>query len=449
MGRKIFGTDGIRATVNKSPLTAGEILKVAQATGLHFMRGDHRHLVVIAKDTRLSGYMLEPALTAGFTSVGMDVILVGPMPTPAVSMLIRSLRADLGIMISASHNLANDNGIKIFGPDGHKLPDDVEKKIEAKVESLDESDLVAPSHLGRARRLDDAPGRYIEHVKSTFPKHLTLNGLKIVIDCAHGAAYKIAPTVLWELGADIIPIGVTPDGLNINENCGATATESLRRAVVDHQADIGIALDGDADRIIVSDEKGTIIDGDQLIAAIARHWQKEGLLNKNTVVTTLMSNIGLEHYLTKRDIKMIRTQVGDRYVSAEMHKQGYNLGGEQSGHIILSDYGTTGDGLLAGLQVLALLVHQNKPASEVLQKFNPVPQLLKNYRYSNPKVLESAPLKATIDEAHQKLALADGRLLIRKSGTEPLVRVMAECEDAELMRSTVDEIIDCLTVQDQ
>lgn len=448
MTRKIFGTDGIRGTVNKEPLTANTILKVAQAAGLKFMRGNHRHLVVIAKDTRLSGYMVEPALTSGFTSVGMDVILVGPMPTPAVSMLIRSLRADLGVMISASHNLADDNGIKIFGPDGHKLPDSVEKEIEGKMASLAESDLVIPPQLGRARRLDDAPGRYIEHVKSTFPKRKTLKGLKIVIDCAHGAAYKIAPTVLWELGADILPIGVTPDGHNINKDCGATATETLRRSVVDHKAHIGIALDGDADRIIVSDEKGTIIDGDQIIAALARYWQKQGKLNKNTVVTTQMSNIGLEHYLAKKEIKMIRSQVGDRYVTAEMFKHGYNLGGEQSGHIILSDYGTTGDGLLAGLQILSLLVDSQKPASEVLQKFNPVPQALKNYKFKHIKLLENKKVTQCIDTAEKKLVVANGRLLIRKSGTEPLVRVMAECEDSELLRSTLDDIMSCLKEND-
>jgi len=445
---KIFGTDGIRSTVNKEPLTASTILKVAQATGLQFMRGDHRHLVVIAKDTRLSGYMVEPALTAGFTSVGMDVILVGPMPTPAVSMLIRSLRADLGVMISASHNPAEDNGIKIFGPDGRKLPDSIEKEIENKISNLEESDLVNPANLGRARRLDDAPGRYIEHIKSTFPKGKTLQGLKIIIDCANGAAYKIAPTVLWELGADIISIGDDPDGHNINKNCGATATEALKRSVVDNKAHIGIALDGDADRIIVSDEKGNIVDGDQIIASLARYLQKENKLNKNTVVTTQMSNIGLEHYLTKKNIKMIRTQVGDRYVTAEMFKNGYNLGGEQSGHIILSDYGTTGDGLLAGLQVLSLLVDSNKPASDILQKFNPVPQLLKNYRFKNINLLENTSVKDCMDTAEEKLSKAKGRLLIRKSGTEPLVRVMAECEDSELLISIIDDIILCLKEND-
>lgn len=448
MTNKIFGTDGIRSTVNKEPLTASTILKVAQATGLQFMRGDHRHLVVIAKDTRLSGYMVEPALTAGFTSVGMDVILVGPMPTPAVSMLIRSLRADLGVMISASHNPAEDNGIKIFGPDGRKLPDSIEKEIENKISNLEESDLVNPANLGRARRLDDAPGRYIEHIKSTFPKGKTLQGLKIIIDCANGAAYKIAPTVLWELGADIISIGDDPDGHNINKNCGATATEALKRSVVDNKAHIGIALDGDADRIIVSDEKGNIVDGDQIIASLARYLQKENKLNKNTVVTTQMSNIGLEHYLTKKNIKMIRTQVGDRYVTAEMFKNGYNLGGEQSGHIILSDYGTTGDGLLAGLQVLSLLVDSNKPASDILQKFNPVPQLLKNYRFKNINLLENTSVKDCMDTAEEKLSKAKGRLLIRKSGTEPLVRVMAECEDSELLISIIDDIILCLKEND-
>ncbi len=448
MTKKIFGTDGIRSTVNKEPLTASTILKVAQATGLQFMRGDHRHLVVIAKDTRLSGYMVEPALTAGFTSVGMDVILVGPMPTPAVSMLIRSLRADLGVMISASHNPADDNGIKIFGPDGRKLPDSVEKEIENKILNLQESDLVSPANLGRARRLDDAPGRYIEHIKNTFPKGKTLQGLKIIIDCANGAAYKIAPTVLWELGADIISIGDDPDGHNINKNCGATATEALKRSVVDNKAHIGIALDGDADRIIVSDEKGNIIDGDQIIASLARYWQKENKLNKNTVVTTQMSNIGLEHYLTKKGIQMIRTQVGDRYVTTEMFKNGYNLGGEQSGHIILSDYGTTGDGLLAGLQILSLLVDSNKPASNILQKFSPVPQLLKNYKFKDIDLLDNKTVKECMEAAEKKLIDAKGRLLIRKSGTEPLVRVMAECEDSELLISIIDDIILCLKEND-
>jgi phosphoglucosamine mutase len=446
--RKIFGTDGIRGTVNKEPLTASTILKAAQATGLNFMRGNHRHLVVIAKDTRLSGYMLEPALTSGFTSVGMDVILVGPMPTPAVSMLIRSLRADLGIMISASHNLANDNGIKIFGPDGHKLPDSIEKAIEEKMDSLNENDLAAAASLGRAKRLDDAPGRYIEHVKSTFPKGKTLKGLKVVIDCAHGAAYKIAPTVLWELGASIIPIGVQPDGLNINQNVGATSTELLRKTVKENNADIGIALDGDADRIIVSDENGEIVDGDQIIAALAWYWKQKGTLNKNTVVTTQMSNIGLDHFLKENGIQMIRSQVGDRYVSAEMFKNGYNLGGEQSGHIILSDYGTTGDGLLAGLQVLSLLVDAKKPASQILRKFIPVPQLLENYRFKNKNLLEDTTVKKAIQQAEKTLKQENGRLLIRKSGTEPLVRVMGECEDAKVLKSSVAEIIHTLQSKD-
>ncbi len=449
MTRKIFGTDGIRSLVNRGPLTPGTILNVAQATGLQFMRGDHRHLVIIAKDTRLSGYMLEPALTAGFTSVGMDVILVGPMPTPAVSMLIRSLRADLGIMISASHNPADDNGIKIFGPDGQKLPDSVEKDIEAKADSLTETDLVMPSKLGRARRLDDAPGRYIEHVKSTFPKGKTLQGLKIVIDCANGAAYKIAPTVLWELGAEIIPIGIHPDGRNINQNCGATSTGALQKSVVDNKADIGIALDGDADRIIVSDEKGHIVDGDQLIATLACHWQENDKLNHNTVVTTLMSNIGLENYLATKGIKMIRTQVGDRYVSAEMLNNNYNLGGEQSGHIILSDYGTTGDGLLAGLQILSILVESRQPASKVLQKFKAVPQSLKNYRFKDQTLLENSIVKNCMNVAEKKLTDAGGRLLIRKSGTEPLVRVMAECEDADLLNTAIDDVIQCLEKTDK
>ncbi len=439
MSNSLFGTDGIRGTANQEPMTAGTALRVGMAAGLQFTRGDHRHRVVIGKDTRLSGYMIEPALTAGFVSVGMDVILVGPMPTPAVAMLTRSLRADLGVMISASHNAYQDNGIKLFGPDGWKLSDEVEQEIENRVRGTDADGLAAPSRLGRAQRLDDAQGRYIEFVKNTLPKGQKLAGLKIVIDCAHGAAYKVAPTVLWELEAEVIPIGVRPDGFNINRDCGSTHPQTLSEAVVAHHADIGIALDGDADRLVMVDENGRIIDGDQLMALIAESWQRQGLLRGNGIVATVMSNLGLERYITALGLALERTAVGDRQVVESMRRGGFNLGGEQSGHIILSDFATTGDGLIAGLQVLSVIAESGRPASEVCRRFEPLPQLLKNVRHGGGALLENRQVIAAIAAAETRLG-SSGRVLIRPSGTEPLIRVMAEGEDARLIELIVDDI---------
>ncbi|WP_293945093.1 phosphoglucosamine mutase [Sphingomonas sp.] len=443
MTRKFFGTDGIRGKTNTPPMTAETALKVGQAAGAHFMRGDHRHRVVIGKDTRLSGYMMESALVAGFNSVGMDVVLLGPMPTPAVAMLTRSMRADLGVMISASHNKFYDNGIKLFGPDGYKLSDADELAIEARLDQVPV--LVAPEKIGRARRIDDARGRYIHFAKSTFPERLRLDGLKVVIDCANGAAYSVAPEALWELGANVIPLGVKPDGLNINEGCGSTEPMLLRETVVASGADIGLALDGDADRLIVVDEKGEVIDGDQLMALIAiDHHRREALMG-NAVVSTVMSNLGLERRLAEEGIALERTQVGDRYVLEAMRARGRNVGGEQSGHIILSDHSTTGDGLVAGLQVLAALIDQDKPASELLHLFEPVPQLLKNVRFAKGQPLDDAAVKAVIADAEAKLA-GRGRLVIRKSGTEPLIRVMAEGDDLAMVETLVDGICDAVRV---
>ena len=435
--RKLFGTDGIRGTANKDPMTAETALKVAVAAGRHFTRGQHRHLVVIGKDTRLSGYMLEPALTAGFISIGMDVVLLGPMPTPGVAMLTRSLRADLGVVISASHNPYDDNGIKLFGPDGYKLSDEIETEIERNIDVRE--GLAAPGKLGRARRLDDAEGRYIEFVKATFPKGLRLDGLRIVVDCANGAAYKMAPTVLWELGADVVRVGVTPDGFNINDKCGATHTETLQSHVVAHGADLGIALDGDADRVILIDEHGHPIDGDQVMALIARSWGKGGKLRGGGVVGTVMSNLGLERFLSSQKLTLARAAVGDRYVVEMMRASDYNLGGEQSGHIILSDYATTGDGLVAALQVLAVLVDSGKRASELCRVFEPLPQLLKNVRFKGGAPLEVDSVKKAILDAEKVLGKT-GRVLIRKSGTEPLIRVMAEGEDMVLIERLVSQI---------
>ena len=443
MNRKLFGTDGIRGTANTEPMTAETALKVGMAAAAHFTRGSHRHRVVIGKDTRLSGYMIEPALTAGFVSMGMDVFLVGPMPTPAIAMLTRSLRADLGVMISASHNPFGDNGIKLFGPDGYKLSDAGESEIENRIDDELARDLASPERLGRAKRLDDAQGRYTEHVKSTFPKGRTLDGLKIVVDCANGAAYKVAPDVLWELGADVIPIGVNPDGFNINKDCGSTCTSTLCEAVVAHGADIGIALDGDADRVLISDEKGQLVDGDQLMAVIARQWAENGKLKGNGLVATVMSNLGLEHFLTGIGLDLMRTQVGDRYVVEHMRKNGFNIGGEQSGHIILGDYGSTGDGLVAALQVLSVLVTAVGPVSEVCRPFEPLPQLLRNVSYSGGQPLEDAAVKKSISSGEERLA-GTGRLLIRKSGTEPLIRVMAEGEDQALVSSVVNDIVEAV-----
>ena len=444
MTRKLFGTDGIRGTANSEPMTAETALKVGMAAGAQFTRGTHRHRVVIGKDTRLSGYMIEPALTAGFVSVGMDVVLVGPMPTPAVAMLTRSLRADIGVMVSASHNPYEDNGIKLFGPDGYKLSDEVEAEIEARIRG-DHSDILATSpKLGRAQRLEDAAGRYIEYAKNTFPKGRNLSGLKIVVDCANGAAYKVAPTVLWELEADVIPIGVSPDGFNINRNCGSTATETMRTAVITHHADLGIALDGDADRLVMSDENGQLVDGDQLMAVIAERWQEEGRLKGQSVVATIMSNLGLERFLNERKLELIRTKVGDRYVLEEMLRSGYNLGGEQSGHMILSDFSTTGDGLIAALQVLSVIADSGRRTSEVCRKFHPIPQVLKNVRYNGGKPLEHDQVKRAIEDARQRLGNR-GRVVIRPSGTEPLIRVMAEGDDQLVVSAIVDEIVDAVS----
>jgi len=441
MTRKFFGTDGIRGQTNTEPMTAQTALRVGQAAGAHFLRGDHRHRVVIGKDTRLSGYMMESALVAGFTSVGMDVVLLGPMPTPAVAMLTTSMRADLGVMISASHNPFADNGIKLFGPDGYKLSDDDEREIEARLEQ--QPKLVSPDSIGRARRIDDARGRYIHHVKSTFPDRLRLDGLKIAIDCANGAAYHVAPEALWELGAEVIPLGVDPDGLNINRRCGSTHPQALQETVVASGADIGLALDGDADRLIVVDEQGRLIDGDQLMALIALDYQRRGIL-KGAVIATVMSNLGFERRLQEAGIELVRTQVGDRYVLEAMRERGCNVGGEQSGHIILTDHSTTGDGLVAALQVLAAVVDSGKRASEVLDQFEPVPQLLKNVRFNGGSPMDNETVKQRIADGERELS-GRGRLLIRKSGTEPLIRVMAEGDDPALVERIVDGI--CEAVQ--
>ena len=442
MTRRFFGTDGIRGTTNAEPMTAQTALAVGMAAGAHFLRGDHRHRVVIGKDTRLSGYMMESAMVAGFTSVGMDVVLLGPMPTPAVAMLTRSMRADLGVMISASHNPFADNGIKLFGPDGYKLSDDTEHAIEKR---MDQGPRLAKSaEIGRARRIDDARGRYIQFAKDTFPENLRLDGLKVVLDCANGAAYHVAPEALWELGADVVPLGVSPNGLNINEDCGSTHPQLLQETVVASGADIGLALDGDADRLIVSDERGQLVDGDQLMALIALGLHGRGELHGDAVVATVMSNLGLERKLGEKGLSLVRTQVGDRYVLEEMRRSGCNVGGEQSGHIILADHSTTGDGLVAGLQVLAALVEAKKPASELLRQFEPLPQLLKNVRFNGGAPLEDASVRKRIAAAEAELE-GRGRLVIRKSGTEPLIRVMAEGDDPALVERLVDDI--CEAVQ--
>ena len=438
--RSFFGTDGIRGTANIAPMTADVALAVGRAAGAEFTRGGHRHRVVIGKDTRLSGYMLEPALTAGFISVGMDVFLLGPLPTPAVAMLTRSMRADLGVVISASHNPFQDNGIKLFGPDGYKLSDEVEARIEERMRSQD--GLAAPESLGRAQRLDDAVGRYIEFVKASFPKGLTLDGLKIVVDCAHGAAYKVAPTVLRELGAKVVALGVEPNGFNINEDCGSTHPAAMQAAVKKHKADLGIALDGDADRVVMADETGALLDGDQLMALIATVWSRSGRLKGDAIVATVMSNLGLERYLDGLGLGLVRTGVGDRYVVEKMRESGINVGGEQSGHIVLSDHATTGDGLIAALQVLAACVEARKPASAVGRLFRPLPQLLKNVA-GEPSALDSKPVQAAVREAEAVLGKS-GRLLIRPSGTEPLLRVMAEGDDQKTVAAAVDRVISAI-----
>jgi phosphoglucosamine mutase len=441
--RRLFGTDGIRGTANTDPMTAEVALRLGQAAGLLFTRGSHRHQVIIGKDTRLSGYMIEPALTAGFIGAGMDVVLAGPLPTPAIAMLTRSLRADLGVMISASHNPYQDNGIKLFGPDGVKLSDDTESEIEALMASDLTTRLAASASLGRAARLVDAAGRYIETAKATFPRGRRLDGLKIVVDCANGAAYKVAPAALWELGATVIPVGVAPDGFNINRGCGSTTPEMLCAKVVEHGADLGIALDGDADRVLLADEHGRLIDGDQILALIAGQFHADGRLRGGGVVATVMSNLGLERHIAGLGLAFHRTRVGDRYVAEQMRATGINVGGEQSGHLILSDYATTGDGLIAALQVLAALVESGRPASSACHLFDPLPQRLRNVRIGAHDPTEHPAIQQAIADAGAALE-GRGRLLIRASGTEPLIRVMAEAEDEALVTRVVDGLCDLL-----
>jgi phosphoglucosamine mutase len=445
MVRKYFGTDGIRGRAN-GVITPELALKVGQATGLVFRRGEHRHRVVIGKDTRLSGYMIETALVAGFTSVGMDVLLLGPMPTPAVAMLTRSMRADLGVMISASHNPFDDNGIKLFGPDGYKLSDEVEHKIEALIDGDMTKQLAKSAELGRARRIDGVHDRYIEFAKRTMPRNLSLDGLRVVIDCANGAAYRVAPEALWELGADVVSIGVEPDGFNINHDCGSTAPDALVRKVREMRADIGVALDGDADRVVIADEQGHLVDGDQLLAVIAESWAEDDLLTKPGIVGTVMSNLGLERHLQSLKLSLARTPVGDRYVLEHMRQHGYNVGGEQSGHIILSNYTTTGDGFIAALQLLAVVKKKNKPVSEVCHRFEPLPQILRNVRYRGGKPLEHAKVRSAIADAEHRLN-GHGRLVVRPSGTEPVIRIMGEGDDKAMVEEVVDGIVDALTEQ--
>lgn len=440
MARTLFGTDGIRGQANTEPMTATTALNVAMATGQVLKRGSHRNKVIIGKDTRLSGYMIEPAMVAGFVAMGMDVFLVGPLPTPAIAMLTRSMRCDLGVMISASHNPYSDNGIKLFGADGYKLDDKTESAIEEIcTNGLNSGDLASADNLGRAQRIDDAMGRYIEYAKNTFPRGLRLDGLKIVVDCANGAAYKVAPRVLWELGAEVITLATTPDGTNINKNCGATDIAALQETVIRNGADIGIALDGDADRLILCDENGLLVDGDQIMAVIAASWKAQGRLRGNKVVATVMSNLGLERFLHDQGLALIRTAVGDRAVVEQMRKNDANLGGEQSGHIILNDYSTTGDGLVAALQVLAVLQQEQKPASALCRPFTPVPQILKSLRYTNPGLLENETFIQNQHRAQERLSNV-GRLLVRKSGTEPVIRIMAEGDDAKLVETIVDDL---------
>lgn len=440
MTRKLFGTDGVRGEANSWPMTAEMALKLGAAAGRYFRtdRGNG-HRVVIGKDTRLSGYMLENALTAGLTSTGMNVLLLGPVPTPAVGYLTRSMRADLGIMISASHNPSQDNGIKFFGPDGFKLSDEAEAEIEAMVAG--EIRLAQPQNIGRAKRIDDGVGRYVEYAKTTFPARGRLSGMKVVIDCANGAAYKAAPEVLWELGCEVIPVGVTPNGRNINERCGSTYTRTAAEAVVAHGADLGISLDGDADRVMIIDENGEVADGDQIMALFAARWAEAGRLRGGALVATVMSNLGLERFLTARGLRLERTKVGDRYVVERMREGGFNLGGEQSGHIVMTDYATTGDGLMAGVQFLAAMAETGQKASELARQFETVPQLLKNVRYTaGHEPLDAEPVRRTIAAAEERLK-GRGRLLIRKSGTEPLIRVMAECGDEKILNEVVDDIV--------
>lgn len=438
--RAYFGTDGIRGQANRHPMTAEVALRVGLAAGKLFRRDpDRRHLVVVGKDTRLSGYMIEPALVAGFASVGMDVRLFGPLPTPAVAMMTRSMRADLGVMISASHNNFADNGIKLFGPDGYKLSDEREAQIEALMEEGLQEGLAEPTGLGRVLRIDDAQARYIEIVKATFPRQLSLAGLRIVVDCAHGAAYKVAPVALYELGAEVIPVGVAPNGTNINDECGSTHPRAMSAAVREYRADLGIALDGDADRLVICDERGTVVDGDQIMAIVAAQWAEAGRLRGGGVVATVMSNLGLERFLEERQLRLERTAVGDRYVVARMREGGYNLGGEASGHVVLSDFSTTGDGLIAALQVLTVLVQRGRPMSALARQFEPVPQLMENVRFSGGEPLTQAAVKSAIAEGEARLN-GSGRVLVRASGTEPLIRVMAEGDDERVVAEVVREI---------
>jgi len=444
MSRKLFGTDGVRGTANIHPMTAEMALRIGAAVGRYFRRDGGRavHRVVIGKDTRLSGYMFENALTAGLTSTGMNVLLLGPVPTPAVGLLTPSMRADLGVMISASHNPASDNGIKFFGPDGFKLSDEAEMEIERLIDQGVEP--AQAQNIGRAKRIDDGRFRYVERVKSTFPFGMRLDGIKVVIDCANGAAYRAAPEVLWELGADVIPVGVSPDGRNINQNCGSTHPRVAAETVISHGADLGICLDGDADRVILIDETGQVADGDQIMALLAARWAEEGRLNSGTLVATVMSNLGLERFLDARGLRLERTNVGDRYVVERMRAGGFNLGGEQSGHIVMTDYATTGDGLMAGLQFLAEMVRTGQPASKLARSFDRVPQLLQNVRYAEGQTpLDTASVQSVIATAEAAL-IGKGRLLIRKSGTEPLIRVMAESEDEGLLAQVVDGIVDAV-----
>jgi phosphoglucosamine mutase len=439
--RTYFGTDGIRGQANQHPMTAEVALRVGLAAGKVFQRGgDRRHLVVIGKDTRLSGYMIEPALVAGFASVGMDVRLFGPLPTPAVAMMTRSMRADLGVMISASHNSFADNGIKLFGPDGYKLSDAHELQIEALMDDDLQEGLAEPRALGRVKRIDDAQARYVEIIKATFPRNLNLSGMRVVIDCANGAAYKVAPTALYELGAEVIEVGVSPDGTNINEECGSTHPGAMANAVREYRADIGIALDGDADRLVICDERGQVVDGDQIMAIIAGAWADQDRLAGGGVVATVMSNLGLERFMAARGLTLERTPVGDRSVMARMRDGGFNLGGEQSGHVILSDFSTTGDGMIAALQVLAVLVAAQKPMSSLARQFEPVPQILKNVRFSSGKPLENAKVQQAIADGASSLK-GSGRVLVRASGTEPLIRVMAEGDDDRQVAKVVDTIV--------
>ncbi len=441
MARKYFGTDGIRGTANEGKMTAEIAMRVGMAAGRHFTRGDHQHRVVIGKDTRLSGYLLEPALTSGFISMGMDVVLLGPMPTPAVAMLTRSLRADLGVMLSASHNPFHDNGIKLFDHDGNKLSDEIEMEIERKMDNGYNEHLVPSEELGRAQRLNNAVGRYIEFAKNTFPKHLRLDGLRIVLDCANGAAYRTAPSVLWELGAEVIAIGTEPNGTNINQNCGSTQPKAMCDKVIETRADIGIALDGDADRLIICDEKGKIIDGDQVMATIATNWHETGKMKGDALVATVMSNLGLEDHMKSMGLRLERTAVGDRYVVAAMQEMGCNIGGEQSGHIVLSDFNTTGDGLVAALQVLAVLTEKGRPVSNLFKSFDPYPQLLKNVRYNEgDDPLSDKNVKQAISDGESSLN-GCGRVVIRKSGTEPLIRVMVEGQDDKLINNVANDIV--------